>query len=354
MKISPHLECTINLPAAIRDPKDDTVHALPPYARAKTYLVDKYPAAPAAWPRGDAKSAAYFVAVKEGQGMWLDFNACREHTHDVAVLLSIQGVNPLTGAKIEGFGLEQYKTKCPVHGVAFQSHRHCPDCGFAWPEQNYLATTGTPEGVFWLDGFRAPDGKVRQYVFTAEEARGVAAQLIGQERSFSIGIAFYLSKAPKPPRPPIRATYFGGSLDLDSTKYMSFLKQSGSSSTMDYSAGPTSHVEHGRGLFASRKSRMQVNSSRGDSLEMRSSVSADFHEPVEEAFLEDRMEVSAGSQIHQDVYPDPKGLDYWQAEPAGILYVQYASAADVAKILAGGVRATKADGFMSGLKVGSK
>ena len=353
MKVSPHLQCEINLPAAIRDAEDKGIHALPPYAKADVYPIDKYPAAPADWPRGDAKSASYFVEVKEGRGMWLDFNSCRDHGHEVAVLLSIQGINPLTGAKIEGFGLEQYKTKCPVHACELQSERHCPECGYAWPAQNYLCTNGTPNGLLWLDGFRAPDGKVRQYVFTAEEARGVAAQIIGDKRSFNIGIAFYISKERKKVQPvpsPLRGgysptfskeTYGAGVCSVDGGLY--------GHDTMEYHSDMLlkSHVPQTMGKLNLKARHMVAPPSVAHHV-------ASLNDFVEEAVMEDRLEIAAGAQIRQDVYPDPESLDYWKSEPEGVIYIQYASPADVAKILAGGVRATKGDGFMQNLQVGSK
>ncbi len=361
MKVSPHLQCKINLPAAIRDAEDKSVHSLPPYAEAEIYPIDKYPAAPASWPRGDAKSASYFVGVKEGRGMWLDFNDCRSHTHDVAILLSIQGVNPLTGAPIDGFALEKYITKCPVHKCEFQADRHCQECGFSWPAQNYLASTGTPNGQLWLDGFRAPDGKVRQYVFTAEEARGIAAQIIGDKRSFNIGIAFYLSKEKK----KVQETVFGGR-DYSSVTAGSMKKKSYggvcstgdgiySSSLMEFPDEMVLKSSASRDLSAKMGPEVRYLVPPKDQMHINSaSLAASAPEFVEEAVMEDRMEVAAGAQIRQDVYPDPESLDYWKAEPEGVIYIQYASEADIAKILAGGVRATKEDGFMQALKVGSK
>ena len=99
--------------------------------------------------------------------------------------------------------LEQYRNKCPIHAYEFQQDRFCPECKFKWPPQNYLATTGTPVGMFWLDGFRTAEGQVKQYILTAEEIKGVAAQIIGDQRVFAIGVAFYKSKLPKPLPPPV-------------------------------------------------------------------------------------------------------------------------------------------------------
>src|SRR5207244_4154404 len=75
---------------------------------------------------------------------------------------------------------------------------YCEKCEHNWPPQNYMSTTGQPNGMLWLDGFLDSHGVTRQYIFTEEECRGVASQIIGNERVFAIGIAFFLSKQPKP------------------------------------------------------------------------------------------------------------------------------------------------------------
>lgn len=192
------LSCQFNMPQQLRESK--LAHSLPPYAQQSVFAVDEYPACPDNWMNGSDIASSYFVGVEEGHGMWLDFNGCFSHTHEVAIVLSVQGINPVTGQKMvgkEALRLEQYKTKCPIHDVPFQQDRFCPECQFKWPAQNYLSTTGTPLGLLWLDGFRTPDGKVRQYIITADEKKGVAAQIIGDDRVFAIGAAFYLSKKKK-------------------------------------------------------------------------------------------------------------------------------------------------------------
>jgi hypothetical protein len=177
----PNLGVVINLPDAL---KGKGVNGLPPYARVTGYEVDKYPRCPATWTRGPG---SYFVPVKDGKGMWLDFNQVSRHPHHVAVIVSIQGINPLTGRKADVLDLERYDDKAAEPWIR----------GY----QNYLSTVASPQGMLWIDGFRAEDGTVRQYVFMKDEKRGVAAQLIGVDRVFAIGVAFFTSKEPKPPQP---------------------------------------------------------------------------------------------------------------------------------------------------------
>lgn len=179
--------CELHMPDKV---SDDKVNQLPPYAHTHAYRVDDYERSASKWPKSSKDIGSYFVGVREDKGLWLDFNDNNNLDHDVAIVISIQGVNPITGQPTE-LRLEQYEKKCPVHNVNFEENRHCPKCGFCWPAQNYISTTGTTVGRLWLYGFRMPDGKVRQYVFTADELKGIASQIVGDKRPYSIGIAFY-------------------------------------------------------------------------------------------------------------------------------------------------------------------
>jgi hypothetical protein len=195
------LSCILNMPKALEQKfvnGEESVMGLPPHNRRPAFVVDEYPACPPNWMKGTAEASSYFVPVLAEHGLWLDFNLNSKNTHHVAAVISVQGVNAITGQQTDKMRLEQYNKKCPVHKKEFGHERFCEECGFKWPKQNYLASNATPGGYFWLDGFRAQDGHVRQYIFTEEVIRGVAAQVIGEDRVFSIGVAFYLSKDEKP------------------------------------------------------------------------------------------------------------------------------------------------------------
>jgi len=191
MKIN-DMVATFNTPPAL---EGESLNSLPPYARCMAYPVDEYLACPKTWMHGAAKASSYFVPVKVGRGMWFDFTQNAFHSHDVAVVTSVQGINPITGQKVTTLNLEQYKENCPKHDVPFQQDRYCPKCEYKWPAQNYLATT--TRFKLWIDGFRNEKGEVRQYIITEDETRGVAAQLIGEDRVWAIGFAFYQSKEKK-------------------------------------------------------------------------------------------------------------------------------------------------------------
>lgn len=270
---------------------------LPPYNLRPGYLVDECPNAPDGWQRSDAgrKAASFMTIIKPEHGLWLNFNQNGSHRHDVAAVVSVQGVNAITGQPVTGLGLEQYVNRCPVHGTPFGLELYCAGegCKFKWPSQNYLASTGSG-GHFWLDGFRAPDGAVRQYVFTTDVERGVAQQIIGPNQQEAIGIVFYLSKEPKPE--PVRSmrgpVSFGGLEGLGMAK----------------------------GGFESLES------------------------------CEESVQVAAGARIKQQVHKDPKPIDYWQDEPAGMLYIYYATE-DRARVVMG-LPPRNPEGFLGGIKHG--
>lgn len=319
MKIN-GLTCTFNLPKALVQQfanGQEVKQGLPPYAERPAYLVDEYPACPENWMPSGKNLASYFVPVKAGHGIWLDLNGCMNHTHDVAALISIQGVNGITNQKVDPLSLVQYVKQCPVHGIDFGPDLFCEKCGYKWPAQNYMATTGTPRGQFWLDGFRTMDGTVRQYVFTEEAMRGIAAQVIGDERVFAIGIAFYLSRQPKPV-----ATIFR-SLNLSEKLY-----DGGFESFSDPQSFGSEYKLYSKNLLSGSRSA---------------------------EIAPKRLEIAAGSRIDQQVYPDPKDIDYWEDEPAGSIVINYVDEETTNQIIAAGKRDLTAggEGPLQGLRVGN-
>jgi len=310
--------------------------------------------------------------------------------------------------------MEQYHKKCPVHGCDFKQDYFCEECGYSWPGQNYMSTTGTPFGMFWLDGFRTPDGKVRQYVISAEKMRSVAAQVMekrgedSEDRVFAIGVAFYLSKDKKPDMPkrekPRMGQSVGGGGHMGSPMFFSPTHQpqnwnhsntgsppafigytssvsssscSSSSSISSKSKGGqhTNSVMRSKGIVTQDSSpRASFSMFEGDEIgcgldsfdgaidsfdggvmiccnnnmeDIRSAESIETVKPVK------KLEVGAGALVSQRVYDDPKNLKkYWEETPAGMIYINYCDEETLKKILDGGKKATKKDGFMDGVQVG--
>jgi hypothetical protein len=347
---------------------------LPPCAPRKAYPVDSFPACPDSWMNGSDIAGSYFVGVEEDKGMWLDFNCCNNLEREVAVVISIQGVNPITGQKTDALRLEQYKEKCPIHDVPFQQDNYCPKCDFDWPDQNYLATTGTPFGNFWLDGFRRPDGTVRQYIFTEEEMKGIASQIIGKDKVYAIGIAFYYSKEKKTQQPtidarrwddnssvihhhyhyetPLYKSTIGYQVDdgdwyAGDTVCCDGLESLSSTCSTD---GPSASLNNAKGRIKTQTAGKDVMRGMKETpVELSGTMrkkSVTTVKPVK------KLEIGAGALINQKVYRDTKGIDYWEDEPAGMLYVNYCDMDTMNRILDAGEIKKKSEGFMDGLAVG--
>jgi hypothetical protein len=180
------------------------------------------------------------------------------------------------------------------------------------PGQNYIATT-TGESL-WIDGFRGEDGQVRQYIITEDDTKGVAAQIMGDQRVWAIGFAFYLSKEPKPEPTysPMRggAYLFDGGDELESFDGMM-------PKSMSFNAAPSEGIV--RCASASLK----------------------------------RQEIGGGARIEQAIGVDPEDIDFWRDEPEAMIYVNYVQPAICEQILAGGKRQDKKDGFLGNVKVGN-
>ena len=399
-----------NMPNALTD--KDGGHGLPPFRVRKPYLVDEWPGCPQEWPRSEGSQTSYFVPVIKGKGMWLDFNECSRAIHDVAIVISIQGVNAITGMPVEDVILEQYKEECPRHKAKFGPHRYCKQCGFRWPKQNYLSTTATPDGYLWLDGFRSGDGTVRQYILTEERLRGVAAAIVGERRVHAIGISFFLSKAQKPIQnhgmdgryrlldyagPTFNQPMFfspvatpanwssgtgtkleckgNGTKSLERSKggglcSSASISTSDSMSTQSYSLGyfsggdvdsysrfpkdDSSSVQRlcARGAVPDVITETQMNHTGTDEEpEQITEKQIDQGQPVAV-----KLEVGAGAVINQKVFDDPNDLDFWREKPEAVAVINYSDEIQVRGILARGkadVTGSK-EGFLDKVPKGNK
>jgi hypothetical protein len=165
---------------------EDSSNKLPPGVPIPVLPVDYLKVRPDSWIGGEG---AYVVPVDSDWGLW--FNFTMNNPFNTAVLPSIKGMNPLTGQRVSGYDLEEYQDKCPVHNKPFSKGNLCTECGFKWPYQNYLAHPGK----LWVDGFRTPDGNVRQFYFTEEMAKSIPELVIGKEDTVpAFGFCFYKLK----------------------------------------------------------------------------------------------------------------------------------------------------------------
>jgi hypothetical protein len=303
------MRCTLHMPQATKSrygEHGEVTQRLAPGAPQELFLVDDFPAAPREWVRSDPAQgvATYFCLAKGGHMVWFDLNGCDQQFH-VAAIISAQGINAITGRKMmPPVRLEQYGTECPVHGTAFGPRKRCADCGFEWPDQNYVATTAVRPGSFWRDGFRAADGKTREFLFTEEVERGVAAHVIGDERMDAFAVRLYRSRDPRP-QPQYR-TRGGGFLGADGGLESAAPKTLGGGARRSLAATPRS------------------------------------------------FEVGAGAVVNQDVERDPSRLDSWNADPTATFVIYYVDQEVFEELMrSGGGRTGGNEGFLGGMPVGT-
>lgn len=311
MKIN-GLTCRINLPEA---PSGDGVYDLPPYHEIKTYKVDDYNNCPSNWMRSNNKASSYFFPVQSGKHLWLDFNNNTNNRYHIAIVMSIQGINPITGLKTKSLEMQQYKDKCPIHDIEFMDSRFCKQCNYKWPAQNYITTTNYEPGKFWVDGWRADDETIRGFLITEDTMKGIAAQLIGDDRVWAIGIAFYLSKAIKPIRPIYTSKLRYETIKTIANEYPMMNRYS------MYAGGGENLVK-----LCSREVEVK------------------------------NVEIGGGAKIAQSLgTEDPESLDFYNNEPTGVIYGNYCLYDDFNSIIAGGVKDLTAngEGFLRHLQTGN-
>jgi hypothetical protein len=276
-----------------------------------------------------------------------------------------------------------------------------------YPKQNYLSTTGTPEGRLWLDGFRSIEGAVRQYILTAEKMRGVASNVIGKDRVYAIGISFFLSKEKKDflTVPPITPNFgnqynYGGAIITNNVNHPpqfyspvhTPIHWKGPSSSSSSFGGSTSCASSSSSSVSSgppnRRTRRAMSKKRGGrrkgaggqarvisthggvpDMDQISLVQAQLAETVNDPNLQitahhaycvqevetKNLEVGAGASIDQQVYDDPEQLSFWRDEPEAIICVNYALEEEVAQIIAQGSKSLEGhkEGFLQNVPVGN-
>lgn len=277
----------------------EVAQGLPPCGPTDVFNLAEYPDAPDEWVRANGPNEmTYFFGVPRTpeRGIWFDFHPLNRDSHDVAVRVSMQGVDALTGIRSDDTKLHWYKHNCPRHGTPFNSKRYCEECGFTWPGTNFLSSSGSRNdgAAFWLDGFRNSDGEIRQAIFVDDPERGVAAQLIGDDRSPAFAFVMRRSVEPKP-RPRFDDMFRGGM--LESAPPLSFSPPL----TRGMSKGP---------------------------------------------------EVAAGALVNQRIGVDPNGPDYWAPEEF-IIRLYFAWEDQLTEVLQNRRPVPGGSGFLKTLKVGN-
>jgi hypothetical protein len=363
------------------------VHALPSGTPSPVFPVDALPGCPDDWVRGPGN---YVCPVVSEKGLW--FNWTRNDHFNTAVLPSVKGMNPITGQKLEGLKLEKYEDKCPIHDVKFKDGLFCEKCNYRWPPQSYVSYPNT----LWWDGFRQPDGSVRQFFFTEDEARDIASLVIGKENTVpAFGFAFY---EPVKPRMVERHSALRGFMpDIGSVKLgalsgvgMSGVQGCTGSVGLSGLSGPVKSLgkktkyssHHSVGYKSSvggqSVSTPDFSTTSMDSMEPSmnatfccNSVEAEektaggvnvmgFSEDDHAKGIEEEQEVKsvavgAGAAIDQELDTDTLKVSEWKSEPSAVMRLYFCFRKQWSDILNnGGVKDLNGDseGFLKGLPVG--
>ena len=349
------------------------VHNLPPGDPVPVYPVQALPGCPDKWVR---EVGSYVCPVMAEWGLWFDW---RENDHlNTAVLTSVKGMDPITGQKLEDLSLQKYVERCPIHGCDFLEDRLCEKCGYKWPPQNYVAS---PNHLWW-DGFRTPDGAVRQFFFSEDEAKDIPSLVIGKESTVpAFGFVFYKVTdkwlEEHPPRPnfvrtsgmsfhtkkcfvgpegPVGAEGSIGVKGLLGAKQYSavpvnatFACNSNEVKTSSFSDedNPVNQIMYSRGSPRGESS--------ASSLAAKSTVrryQAD-QRPEPEAIKE--VSVGRGAKIRQDLEQDPKPLMAWKEKPEAMIRLYFVFPPQFRQIVSNGDikdLSGSPEGYAEGLPIG--
>ncbi len=337
-------------------------HGLPAGTPVPVYPIDALPGAPESWVR---EPGCYVCPVESGWGLWFDWT--NNDKLNTAILPSVKGMNPITGQKLDDLSLHQYKERCPVHDMPFKGdERLCEECGYKWPPQSYVASPN----VLWWDGFRTPDGKVRQFFFSEEEIRDVASAVIGKENTVpAFGFAFFEPKKRREPPPRSRITRslgfsphsFGGyqgGLTKKGLIGTSTSWKGGYGTSMGYSANVDVNNELQNFVYAAACSAPAPTEHGlvADQEELCGNIEfpLDIHTDSLEAVKKD-VAVGAGAEINQDLSPDPLAPTDWKEEPSAIIRLYFVFEPEFNDIVKrGGIKNLDGDpeGFLKGIPVG--
>lgn len=284
-------------------------HTLPPGERVPVFPITALPGAPSEWVR---EAGTYVCPVEVNWGLWFDWTM--NSRLNVAVLPSVKGMNPITGTELESLHLEQYADRCPKHDEAFTHGRLCGSCGYEWPGQNYVSTPNT----LWWDGFRQPDGTVRQFFFSEDERCDIASTVLGKQNTVpAFGFAFYHRKNPvTEPSTVVRSVLPWVSPQLPLPVVVDYEDSSHRSSLKVWSVcDSTSAKTTQRKVFTASLFSRQAEQ---DSVVVSSAVRSE-----NVARTRKGVAVGAGVRIRQELQDDVVGLDGWLPEPAAVIRLYF-------------------------------
>jgi len=365
--------------------KGESVQGLPPGKPIPVMPVDCLKERPAFWIGGQG---AYVCPVQEDWALWFNWDMNRRDT--MAVLASVKGMNPITGQRMAGFGLEQYQSKCPVHDEPFKDGLFCEKCGFRWPQDNFYASPNP----LYCDGFRTPDGSVRQFYFTAEMVKSIPELVIGKEDTVpAFGFCFF---KPESERPYYAAT--GATLvDIwpeDMLPAMTLSNHSGGliPDILPLGGGGTSSIMYCASVSSSsytaswggRRDELKISASSddepiramglGDAVRERSYRSAGLISHISDGDMDSGEEkttggiivpmrkmsksaevgIGAGAKIKQTMKKSARSLSEWKTKPEAVMRVYFVFVEEFERMVAAGLNDLQGsrEGYLEDLPVG--
>ncbi len=205
----------------------------------------------------------FFIPMYRQEALWISFPQRHNFSSPQALMVAAGNINAITGDQIK--------------------HRNGSLDMRLQDEQNYLVIPPQP----WLDGWKAEDGKVYQFV-AAELGSGetVEGQLTGKETVGGIQLAVFMPKA-------------GKNLTIESrpNEYISAGGWEGGNSFVFYDGMP-------KGMRRVGLESMALTS----------------------------MGLGKGGEISQKIYPDPYGLEVWNSTAASLGNVHIISSEDFRQI----------------------
>ena len=336
-------------------------HGLPPGSPLPVYSVKAFKKHPKHWMEEDG---CFVVPVKANKGLWFDWTM--NDSLNTAVIPTVKGCNPITGMRTNGFALERYEKRCPIHDKEFIQDRYCEECGYKWPVQNYIS----PPNICWWDGFRDSSGLVRQFFFTEDMMRDIASHLIGKEDTVpAFGFAFYSQKTLRIPQsftldfftgyyaPPIYNTglppykplwYYNGTFN-DSLIGQYPIIDGSSDNIMYCNSVGTDDIKRNCVNeeipdYEHLVESLELSSDRG----IKEVKSLSFNQPIKE------VAVGAGAKIKQGLLPDNYEFDSWKDEPDSVMRIYFVFQNEFDHWTSFGIRDFSGykDGMLKGLPVG--
>ena len=327
------------------------IHGLPCGTDVSVFPIAALPGCPESWVRA---TGTYVCPVDSNWGLWFDWTM--NDKYNTAIIPSVKGMNPITGQKIDHIGMDQYRDKCPIHNTEFSHDRYCEKCDYKWPPQNYVCYPDT----LWWDGFRSPDGSVRQFFFTEDEKRDIASLVIGKENTVpAFGFVFYRTKVQRNITPPntSRIASFGGDI-----LYGAGGSSAGSKPLISYSSD---HYNDAGNMMMSLEeddvvgpapkageatcSVQHLNSSRRYLRSNETKTSGGITLPPKE------VSVGGGARINQSLSVDPLALDSWCEKEAALIRLYFVFEPQFREIVEkGGIKDISGTdtGYLSGLPLG--